>query len=553
MRKKFAKFTLSFAVIALACSIILSGCNMFNCNSAPSERTIQYTNENGVQNLTVMDGETYVLDVMPRFGYDFIGYFDAAEGGTKYTDENGASLAVYDVGKNIVLFPQYKAKEYTLILEADEEASGDFSRSVKIKYNDPLPELPTELTIAHKTFNGWFTQEGGRGEKIADRRGVLPEKSIFNKDNYNLTAATESIRLYADFGWQKYNVTFRFGNGLADETLSIDYGTDVSKILPSTRNKEGKGVISWSTSYGGEPFNGKILDETTLYALEWAPVIELNANGGDALYSVVAREGEDVVLPTPVRKNYKFVNWVYESGGEVANITKMPAEGAKLKAQWQAMIVFDENGGSAVEDILKTAGESITLPTPEREGYLFAGWYTEDKQIYTGKTMPTEGLGLKAGWYAAKEQNITVVNNELNNKIEMEIDSYRETYRKKIDISSYLPTIPNYGLQIKYTLNFKWGSIYKDREVKKAGISLYQGSELNSAYLLKDKPLSHAKVDSYIKDNLTGVSIITSNVLYIYYYGLTTSGSNLFDSSDPIAFYDIYLELTYPDTTTLYL
>ena len=54
--------------------------------------------------------------------------------------------------------------------------------------------------------------------------------------------------------------------------------------------------------------------------------------------------------------------------GEEANITKMPADGAQLKAVWQAMLVFDENGGTEVKDISQEAGTAITLPTPEKEG-----------------------------------------------------------------------------------------------------------------------------------------------------------------------------------------
>lgn len=38
---------------------------------------------------------------------------------------------------------------------------------------------------------------------------------------------------------------------------------------------------------------------------------------------------------------------------------------------------FETNGGSTVESVEVTKGENFTLPTPEREGYSFEGWYSE--------------------------------------------------------------------------------------------------------------------------------------------------------------------------------
>ena len=42
-------------------------------------------------------------------------------------------------------------------------------------------------------------------------------------------------------------------------------------------------------------------------------------------------------------------------------------------------VVFRSNGGTTYYNVVGYAGDTITLPTPEKEGYTFAGWYTDSK------------------------------------------------------------------------------------------------------------------------------------------------------------------------------
>ncbi|MEA4961123.1 InlB B-repeat-containing protein [Lutispora sp.] len=66
-------------------------------------------------------------------------------------------------------------------------------------------------------------------------------------------------------------------------------------------------------------------------------------------------------------------------------------------------IYFDENGGNEVLDITKMEGSLIgTLPSPNRKGYSFDGWYS-DKDLTTAfaeTKMPSESITLYAKWTA---------------------------------------------------------------------------------------------------------------------------------------------------------
>ena len=72
------------------------------------------------------------------------------------------------------------------------------------------------------------------------------------------------------------------------------------------------------------------------------------------------------------------------------------------------------------------------MPTPVREGYVFAGWYTPDKQPYTTNKMPAAGTLLKAGWYKQKTKIKTF-----------------------LDKNNFSEVVYWQTPAIKYTLNFK--------------------------------------------------------------------------------------------------
>ena len=91
----------------------------------------------------------------------------------------------------------------------------------------------------------------------------------------------------------------------------------------------------------------------------------------------------------------------------------MPAENRTVKAKWTAnqyTITFETDGGSACADITVTFGQTYgTLPTPEKAGYTFAGWYAGETPV-TAETMVeiTADQTLTAHWNAKGNTPYTV-------------------------------------------------------------------------------------------------------------------------------------------------
>ncbi len=567
MKKKFFAKVSAVMAMMLAVCFAFTGCGgLFGGGNSddddqedntPKEYTIQYTDAAGTHTLTVTNGALYQLDSVPyKYGYEFLGLYDAETAGTQYVGANGAAVAPYPDNASKVLYPRFKPIDYTVILNYGEAAVTG-ARSFTVAYDAALPALPTDLTLAHNVFKGWYTQEGCGGTQVADIYGNIPAVAVLNNTNFKPDDVNRRVNLYAGFELQKYAVTFHFGGGLPDETLQIPYGTPIGSVVPTTRNAEKQAVLYWSTRENDtekqDIFNGKITGARELYAAEWAPVIELDGNGAEVT-PIVARAGTAVALPTPTKPLAKFLRWE-TLGGQTANITQMPTASTTLKAVWQAKIEFDENGGDDVNDISEPAGSSITLPVPEREGYIFAGWYTADKEQYTSSKMPSAGIALKAGWYREKTQTIILSkdSSDSDDWAYFRTDNAEENgpkadWRKTIDLSEY---IPKSGARISVTLHYDMKTTDKEYNWL-GGFYIYDDPIVSEANLITKKVDTIPASTSWSTYELSFDAMIKSNMLYLCYYANKLKGS-VMDNYTYLYFKNIYAAVSYPDTTYLYL
>ena len=146
--------------------------------------------------------------------------------------------------------------------------------------------------------------------------------------------------------------------------------------------------LGWYDKYGNhitENTQVTDLDPHTLTA-RWGITVTFDANGGVCNISsaeVVYRGNYDTV-PIPRKENHIFVGWYTTNtptgGRDVEKGDKVDvSEHHTLYARWAIEVTFDANGG-----ICNTANKQVVcgdkygnLPTPTKENYTFAGWYTE--------------------------------------------------------------------------------------------------------------------------------------------------------------------------------
>ena len=145
----------------------------------------------------------------------------------------------------------------------------------------------------------------------------------------------------------------------------------------------------------------KIGEDLKLYTvtIRRRPIYTLtfNTQGGTSVPSQSVEEGYLASEPTTSRNGYTFDSWSYDFAQPIM-------QSMTVTASWTAntyTVTFDENGGDTThEDLTVTYYGSYTLPTPEKTGYTFLGWYdAEDHQIaQSGTWKIASDTTLKAKW-----------------------------------------------------------------------------------------------------------------------------------------------------------
>ena len=190
----------------------------------------------------------------------------------------------------------------------------------------------------------------------------------------------------------RHTVTFNANGGsVSPSSKFVEQGEPYGELPMPTR--DGYAFDGWFTAANG---GRQVTPETTvnlsgsqtLYA-HWTAgrcVVTFDANGGSVSQSskIVTQGGIYGELPTPTRDGYRFDGWFTAGGGkQITASTLVNLSGNQtLYAHWTAnsyIVTFYANGGSvSPSSKIVTQGELYwTLPTPTRDGYTFAGWFTD--------------------------------------------------------------------------------------------------------------------------------------------------------------------------------
>ena len=131
----------------------------------------------------------------------------------------------------------------------------------------------------------------------------------------------------------------------------------------------------------------KVTEEATLIYGEEAILLDPNNKEGYAYYC----------MDESNKRLLSYINeWKYLNGQDfVCDFDEYVAQ--------NRTITFDTNGGNEIASITQATDSALSLPVPEKEGFVFIGWFTEkvptsfDSQ-FTLETMPGKNITLYAGW-----------------------------------------------------------------------------------------------------------------------------------------------------------
>ena len=155
--------------------------------------------------------------------------------------------------------------------------------------------------------------------------------------------------------------------------------------------------------------------------------MDIDSTGGDRIYKteqVMYRDDVDLeFVPTSEEHgNDRFTGWYLSpaltDSGEALDSMNMPPKNINIYAGWnvaQWSVTFDTRGGTTEpETQTVTDGQSASEPeSPQRDGYLFAGWFTvpdenDFRKSWDFEQPVGEHMTLYAGWYPDGETTFTV-------------------------------------------------------------------------------------------------------------------------------------------------
>ncbi|MDD4212442.1 MAG: InlB B-repeat-containing protein [Bacilli bacterium] len=126
---------------------------------------------------------------------------------------------------------------------------------------------------------------------------------------------------------------------------------------------------------------------------------------GTSIPSVDISKGMIMMIPDdPEREGYTFDWWYLDTEYTTPlDLSYTPTSSITIYAKWipnQYQIAFVINGGVAISPMSALHGEPITLPTPTRQYYTFAGWYRdiELENAFLSTELITGAITLYAKW-----------------------------------------------------------------------------------------------------------------------------------------------------------
>ncbi len=393
--------------------------------------TYRLTFDTTVDGITVEDVTVTFAAAVPalpapeREGYTFLGWWDAD--GDKF--EAGAP---YNTVGDTALTARWE--QITFSFTVDVNYDGGEDKSVTVPYGTTIGEALDETGAVLRdgyTLEGWYLN--AECTETADKNAELTaETTVYAKwtaNTYTLTFAKYVLR-------EGSPVLFEYGGEEYDFTVTVTYGQPIGDLpgvedgvyVPAGFTFTGWGWEATSnTGVQGEP-----IDETYVWNFTDDTLLSLKPGYARNTYTLTLDAGEGafqggestVTLDaeyysalssllsgyTPAQENKTFGGWAYD--GAPVGERYLWAEDVTLTAVWYGLpytLTLDPDGGTMQGEAERTVNggaELGALPTPEKEGYTFDGWWADETEYTADSLMPDSALTLTAKW-AANTYTIT--------------------------------------------------------------------------------------------------------------------------------------------------
>ena len=232
--------------------------------------------------------------------------------------------------------------------------------------------------------------------------------------SYNAKNYKANLNLLASWNVVNYSITYDLDGGSLDNLVN-DYNAETPTFSLGTPVKRGYTFIGWSgTDISGTSFNVSINEgsvgnrnyvanyEANQYTITYDLKYDNLSDNQDVTFD------SDYYLLEPSRDGYHFDGWYYNGQKLTSGKWNIDSD-VTLIAQWSMLtynINYNLNGGinnpNNPEKI--TYFGVVLLMDPEKEGYIFDGWYMNDIKVDRIVEGTTSDITLEARWIALKNE-----------------------------------------------------------------------------------------------------------------------------------------------------
>ncbi len=315
--------------------------------------------------------------------------------------------------------------------------SKPIQKVIHIAWSDP----EGERYISFDSVGGSAVPQltGGAGMALSWPADPVKQGYVFDgwyKDRDYRTKAETLTAMPSFSGSGKGMTLYAKWRPAADTKYKVEhYQEQLGGGYVNTASKELKGTTESEAAVPVEKYPGFHVksDEKKTIAPDGSTVVKVyydrneytvkfNLDNGTENVVQTYKHGADLHAPTPSRSGYTFAGWNSE-------LPKIVTESAEYAAKWTAndnAVTFVTNGGTDVAGQTVKTDATITKPSdPEKTGYTFGGWYTDQsctKKWDFEKDTVSDAMTLYAKWTAntydvtldlnydgaAKPENVTV-------------------------------------------------------------------------------------------------------------------------------------------------
>lgn len=363
------------------------------------------------------DGANAVsLPTPTRTGYNFVGWFTAASGGTQINDIGTTTKPT----SNVTYYAHWTPKTYAITLNANGGASNGNATAT---YNSNTVTIASHPTRTDYRCNGYYTATSG-GTLVLNTDGTLAKSvSGYTDANGNWTK-DDNATLYAQWTYDvtEYTVTFGAGTGFTSYGSVTAYNNTTSASITSPATvRSGQSITFTATPQTGYEVEGWYTDAActtgkldagnTTYTTSITGNTNVYVKFVEKTWSVAFAAGTGGAVTTPSSTpqtvgevtginiianpstGYSFNEWTSSNAGSFGSTTSAsttfhPTAATTVTANFNenlhAITVQSSNNNHGT--VTKSADKagiatSITITAVSKSGYRFVNWTTETDEI----------------------------------------------------------------------------------------------------------------------------------------------------------------------------